>query len=1137
MPYREAMTAPQEPADPSYPTDFGGSADNSEAARIERALMWLERQRGDLDDDLLDLALSPLRERLLALQAGAPSTQQLRQVTVMFADVVGSTALGHSLDPEDINLVMDGALARFTAIIERWQGRVLQYTGDGLLAAFGTTAAHEDDAERAVMAGLGIVAETAVHADRVRRQHRRAGFDVRVGLHTGPVLLGGGVDGDNTIRGSTVNLAARMEQNTAPGTLRVSADTWRQCAAGFLGVEQPPLMVKGRTEPMRTWLIERARPRHDRSAARGVAGRRAPLIGRETELALLQQAWQRLHQQDTSASRVNVVTLMGDAGLGKSRLEAAFDEWVHAQDRPALWLRTACQPQTQRQPYAMLRGLLADALQLPESDTPSQARERFVAAVVPLFERGEGEAQAHVLGQLLGLNFADSPHVRGLLGLGAQMRTLAYHAAAEVLQRLAARRNWPLVLRLEDLHWADASSMHFMRHLLALPATRPLLVLVLARPTLDEHDSAWRAVETARIHLQPLLPAARAALADALLAPLPQVPPALHALLLERAAGNPFYMEELVQMLLDRGALQATEASTDEAPAWRFEAARFDASSLPATLTGVLQARMDELPADARLALQKASVLGVVFTRADLNGLDETAPLQLQALLQRGLLVPQTRSALDIEDQHAFAHQLLHQVVYGSLLRRDRREAHARAARWFAAQQGARSADLLVTTADHFERADLTLDAAHYSLLAAEELAPRFAHDAVAEQAARGLRLAAEHDHERRWRLLLVRQRALRHSGQAQAQEEMLAALEQLAQRTGDPKLQATASMRRLVALQESGQTQRALEVAPASVALAREVGDIDLETACCNAWAGALRSSGQQDQAEVVASQALPKARAAGLSAIESELLNGLGAVAIERGDLVTTERYVRQALVIDRTLHNRVGECVALVNLGVNALQRGDFEQAESDLVEAMTLSRGIGRRQFEIAVQLNRSALALALEQFEMAEQTARSAQVLAQSVGNLESVAFADMSLGSALLAMNLPQAAELAFGAAHQGLLSLQLPHLAIEATGGLVRSALAQQQQEKALALAESIHGHWLDRGHFIGVERPWDLCLACIEGLGVNDPRAKALGRFAWEGIAAQASKLPVGLARDRFLTAHLAHRRLRQWATAEGW
>ena len=1124
------MNVLQEPIAP------GSAHDGGEAARIERALLWLERQRGDVDDDLLDLALSPLRERLLALQDGAPSTQQLRQVTVMFADVVGSTALGHTLEPEDINLVMDGALARYTAIIDRWQGRVLQYTGDGLLAAFGATVAHEDDAERAVMAGLGIVSETAVHADRVRRQHRRAGFDVRVGLHTGPVLLGGGVDGDNTIRGSTVNLAARMEQNTAPGTLRVSADTWRQCAAGFLGVEQPPLMVKGRTEPMRTWIIERARPRHDRSAARGVAGRRAPLIGREPELGLLQQAWQQLHLHGASANRVNVVTLMGEAGLGKSRLEAAFDEWVHAQGQVALWLRTACQPQTQRQPYAMLRGLLADALQLPDSDTAPQARERFVAAVSPLFERGEGEAQAHVLGQLLGLNFADSPHVRGLLGLGAQMRTLAYHAAAEVLLRLAARRDWPLVLRLEDLHWADASSLHFMRHLLALPATRSLLVLALARPTLDDHDSAWRAVETARIHLQPLDATARAALADALLAPLPQVPPALHALLLERAAGNPFYMEELVQMLLDRGALQATEASTAQSPQWRFEATRFDPSSLPATLTGVLQARMDELPAAARLALQKASVLGVVFTRADLAALDDTAPQQLQALQQRGLLVSQTRGVLDMEDDHAFAHQLLHQVVYGSLLRSDRRDAHARAARWFAAQAGARSADLLVTTADHFERADLALDAAHYSLLAAEDLAPRFAHDAVADQAARGLRLAAEGDHERRWRLLLVRQRALRHSGQEEAQEDMLAALEQLSQKTGDPLKQATAAMRRLVALQESGQTQRALAAASSAVLLARAVGDAELEGACCNAWVGALRVSGQHAEAETVGGEALLRVRAAGLSVLESELLNGLSAVAIERGDLGVAEHFARMALKIERELHNRVGECAALINLGANALQRGDFDQAESDLEEAMALSRSIGRKSFEISVQLNCSALAFALQQFDRAEQAALAARSLALTIANLEAECFANMSLGTALQALNAPAAAETCFQAAHQGLLALKLPHLAIEAVGGLARSALMLAGAAKAQEWAESVHAHWLTWGHFNGTERPWDLCLTCYDALGDRDPRGLALALYAWQSVRSQAARLPA-VARAAFWQAHGAHKRLQTLAEYHAW
>lgn len=754
----------------------------------------------------------------------------------------------------------------------------------------------------------------------------------------------------------------------------------------------------------------------------------------------------------------------------------------------------------------------------------------------PCFDRNEGEAQAHVLGQLLGLNFAGSPHVRGLLGLGTQMRSLAYHAAAEVLLRLAGQRQWPLVLRLEDLHWADTSSLHFMRHLLRLPATRPMLVLALARPALDEHDVQWRTVETGRIHLQPLHAPARAALADALLAPLPQVPPELHALLQERAAGNPFYMEELVQMLLDRGALQAVESSTAQAPAWRFDAARFDASSLPATLTGVLQARMDELPPAARLALQRASVLGLVFKNAALAALDHSAPEQLQALQERGLLVPQVRGALDSEDEHAFGHQLLHQVVYGSLLRRDRRDAHARAAQWFAAQEGPRTADLRVTTADHFERADLALDAAHHSLLAAEALAPRFAHDAVAEQAARGLRLAAEDDHEQRWRLLLLRQRALRHSGHAQAQNDMLAALEQLAQKTGDPLKQATAAMRRLVALQESGQTQRALDVAPQALALARQVNDPELETACNTCWAAALRSAGQHGQAQAIAMGSLPMARAAGLRALESDLLNGLSVVFIENGDLGAAEDHARQALTIDRELHNRVGECAALINLGANALQRGDLQQAESDLDEAMVLSRAIGRRSYEISVQLNRSALALCVKDFGRAEHMAREALGLASAIRNPESMAFAELSLGAALLCLDMPEQAQRCFESARQGLMQLQLPHQAIEAAGGLARAALAQQRTHEAGLWGQSIHAHWSVHGHFNGTERPWDLCLAAFEALGAEDARARSLLRFAWDEVNKQAARLPA-TARATFWQGLVTHRRLRSLAQELGW
>jgi len=811
-----------------------------------------------------------------------------------------------------------------------------------------------------------------------------------------------------------------------------------------------------------------------------------------------------------------------------------------------LWLRARCQPQTQHQPYSLLRDLLANALDLPDADSPAQARERFSAAVVPLFDADEGEPNAHLLGHLIGLNFADSPHVRGMLGSGGQIRTLAWHAAAEILRRLARRRARPLLLRLGDLHWADASSLQFLRHLVALPLGTPMALLALARPTLDEHDAQWRGIEQQRIVLQPLSAEQRAALADALLAPLPDVPPALRSLVIDRADGNPFYMEELVQMLLDRGALVAeaapepaepTESALGAAPRWRFVAERFDRDRLPPTLTGVLQARVDLLPPPQRRALQQAAVLGLVFSNEPLRALDAAALDQLEPLSLRGLLLPQAQDALDLDDKFAFSHQLLHQVVYESLLKRDRREAHARAAHWYAELQTARAAGYLSTAADHFERADLGPDAAHYSLLAAEDLAGRFAHESVIEQATRGLRLAAEDDHARRWRLLLARQRALRHAGRNDAQWLDLDALDRISERTDAPLQRATVAVRRAVALAESGDARRAVDLAPGALALARAAADDVLELAAYNAWAGALRSTGAHAEAERVAAEALQRARAADLRVQESELLIGLAAVATERGDSAQAERLARQALAIDRELHNRVGECVGLVNLGANALQRGDFAQAQADLGEAMALSRAIGRRTFEVSIHLNLSAVALARGQADEAEAAATAGAALATLIGNREYQAFADLSRSAALLELGRLDEADAGFGRARDGLVALGQPHLAIEAVAGLVRVALARGDAEAAYALAETAFAHWQAQGHFNGTERPLVICLACHDALAAaGDPCAEEVLRYAWDELCLQATRLGAGPPRETFLNAHAAHRRLRALAADRG-
>jgi class 3 adenylate cyclase len=246
---------------------------NDPSAQLSAAIAALEGQRATLGDAVVDTALAPLRRELAEQSARrSPVRQQLKQVTVLFVDVVGSTAMGQQLEPEEIHAVMDGALERFTATVQAHYGRVLQYTGDGMLAAFGAEEASEGDVESAVRAGLAIIEDAKAQSDEVRRRHGLPNFAVRAGLHTGTVLLGGGVDAEGNIRGATVNVAARMEQSAPAGRLRISHDTYRHVRGLFEFSEPALIQVKGVEQLLRSYLVERAKPRAFRVASRGIEG-------------------------------------------------------------------------------------------------------------------------------------------------------------------------------------------------------------------------------------------------------------------------------------------------------------------------------------------------------------------------------------------------------------------------------------------------------------------------------------------------------------------------------------------------------------------------------------------------------------------------------------------------------------------------------------------------------------------------------------------------------------------------------------------------------------------------------------------------------------------------------------------------
>jgi class 3 adenylate cyclase len=331
----------------------------------------LEAQRERLGDAVVDLALAPLRERLNALDATHGRDEALRMVSVVFLDVVESTAMSRGLDPEDVRALFHTALRSFSSAVERYEGRVLRYAGDGMLALFGASAVREDDAERAVLCGLALIEEARALAPRFRSEHGVADFDVRVGISTGPVLLSRGIDNGYDVSGMSVNVAARMEQTAPAGKLRISHHTFVHVRGLFDVVEQPPIAVKGLDQPILTFVVERARRRTVKPATDEVEAFAHRLVGRDRELGRLTDAF----GQVSSNHRMQVLMLSGEAGMGKSRLLGAFSDWL--EQRPASNERFYARSDTYSKsvPYGLVRDFFFSRFGIADSDTLPAAGE------------------------------------------------------------------------------------------------------------------------------------------------------------------------------------------------------------------------------------------------------------------------------------------------------------------------------------------------------------------------------------------------------------------------------------------------------------------------------------------------------------------------------------------------------------------------------------------------------------------------------------------------------------------------------------------------------------------------------------------------------------------------------------------
>lgn len=582
-----------------------------------------------------------------ATDSAVSDSAERRQLTVMFSDIVGWTALSARMDPEDLREVIAGYHKCVADTVGRFDGFVAQYLGDGALVYFGYPQAHEDDTERAVRAALALTAAVNDFTTRVRLQ-------TRVGIATGMVvvgdLIGSGDARQRGIVGETPNLAARLQNLAEAGTVVAETTTRRLTGTIFEWVDLGAATAKGFSDPVRVWRAVGESAVESRFEALRAADLHVPPIGRDEELALLLRHWRR-----ALSGEGQIVVVSGEPGIGKSRLFAALQEALAAEAYvPLIWY---CSPQHVDSALHPVITRMERAAGLVSGDGPEARAVKVAALLAPL-----DPEEADLIGDLLGLPASAGHSAQNLSPKQRRERTLA--ALLRRLEVLAAQR--PVLALVEDAHWADPTTIELLNLMAARVATLRVLLVVTHRP---EFRAPWAGLaHMAGLHLGRLASRDSATLVRRIASTSGTValPPELVEEIVERTDGVPLFAEELTRAVLEAGEGAALPAA---------------ASAVPATLHASLAARLDRLGPAVRRAAQAGAAIGREFASDLLVAVAEMPEPDLVPALRQledaGLV---QRRGLPPEESYAFRHALLRDAAYGMLLREQRRALHVRIA-------------------------------------------------------------------------------------------------------------------------------------------------------------------------------------------------------------------------------------------------------------------------------------------------------------------------------------------------------------------------------------------------------------------------------------------------------------------------
>jgi class 3 adenylate cyclase/tetratricopeptide (TPR) repeat protein len=911
-----------------------------------------------------------------------------RTVTILFADVSGSTSLGEQLDPESMRALMSRYFAEMRIIIEHHGGTVEKFIGDAVMAVFGIPQLHEDDALRAVRASAEI-RERLSRLNADLEAERGVAIRFRTGVNTGEVVAGDPSVGQTFVTGDTVNTAARLEQAAQPAEILLGHGTYRLVRDAVVAEPIEPIEAKGKAEPVPAYRLVSVTP-----GAAGHARRLdAPMVGRDRELHLLTDAFDRAVEDQAG----QLVTMLGAAGVGKSRLVQEFQQQAKGQ---ATFLMGRCLSYGEGLTYWPL----ADALRTHVAINEDEPLESWRAGLLALVA-GQPNAQAIV------------DQVAGLIGIGETASGAdAFWAVRRLLEGMARER--PLVLVIDDLHWATPTFLDLIEHVADWTHDVPILLVCLARPELLDLRSGWGGgrMNATSFLLEPL----DAASIDRLLSHLitgADVATGRRRRIAAAAEGNPLFVEELVAMLTERDELIGEDHPGGSADTAELE--------VPPTIEALMAARIDQLPAEEREVLERGSVIGMQFGAGEVSRLaDDSGPVAvrpaLMAMVRRDLLRPDPDASLPLgadDEGFRFHHHLIRDAAYARMSKAERARLHERYARLLEELSAEQVRQIDEVIGYHLEHASLL-----WSSLGGESDGPETASRAAGHLSAAGMRAYARADaaatsnllgraaallpaaNAQRIAFLPTLGRALADLGRFDEAEAAVSEAIEATSNGSDPSARVTALIVRARLGQSRGATTAAM--APdldEALAIAEAVGDPSLVALVQTDHATLAWIPGQLGEARRQLERAVDTARQSGDLGTEARARDALGYVAYAGTNPATDiERILADNIAFAREHGRRDIEALMLVFQAVGMARQGEFPSARLLLDESDAILEGLGSPVLRASTAMGAGSIEFLAEDLAARERLLRQGYEQLQAMGERGFLSTAAAGLADALV---------------------------------------------------------------------------------------------------------------------------------------